>query len=336
MILVTGGTGYIGSHVVVELLQAGQDVVVLDNLSNSCPSVIHRIEKITRRGVTFFEGDVCDRGLLTDIFGRHGVSAVIHCAGLKAVSESVRKPLEYYENNVYGTLSLCAAMQAANVKKLVFSSSATVYGEEASTPYVETMPRGVATSPYGTSKGMVEKVLEDLSASDAQWSISILRYFNPVGAHPSGLIGEAPQGIPNNLMPYIAQVAAGSLSELSIYGSDYPTEDGTCVRDYLHVVDLAQGHSKALTHLQHGVHHYNLGTGQGVSVLEMVESFMAATGVKVPYRFAPRREGDLPAFWASANKACQDLGWRAEMSLTDMMIDTWRWQQNATQDTATS
>lgn len=330
MILLTGGTGYIGSHIAVELLDAGYSVVILDDLSNSVATVIERINTISQQEVTFYQGDVRNAALLAAIFDTHAIEAVIHCAGLKAVGESVSNPLAYYDANVYGTVTLCKAMQQAGVKRLIFSSSATVYGCEAEPPYVETMPRGNSSSPYGTSKAMVEKVLEDLSNSDPEWSISILRYFNPIGAHPSGYIGESPQGVPNNLMPYISQVAAGVLPQLLIYGDDYPTEDGTCVRDYLHVVDLAVGHRMTLPMLrQPGVHYYNLGTGKGVSVKEMVDAFVQATGVDVAYSFAPRREGDLAAFWASPAKAQQALGWQAKKTLRDMMVDTWRWQRFA-------
>lgn len=335
MILLTGGTGYIGSHIAVELLEAGHQVVLLDDLSNSDRSVVARIESITQLEPLFYQGDVRDSALLATIFNTHQISAVIHCAGLKAVGESVAKPLAYYDANVFGAIALCRAMEQAGVKKLIFSSSATVYGVEAEPPYVETMTRGQCTSPYGTSKAMVEKMLEDLSSSDPHWSITILRYFNPVGAHPSGYIGESPQGIPNNLMPYLGQVAAGVLPELMIYGNDYPTEDGTCVRDYLHVVDLAVGHRMALQALeQPGVSCFNLGAGNGVSVKQMVDTFMEATGVTVPYRFAPRREGDLAAFWASAEKAQRELGWQAEKTLMDMMHDTWRWQQFVAKEVA--
>ena len=326
-VLVTGGAGYIGSHTVVELLESGHDVVVLDNLCNGSAKSLERVEAITGKKVDFVEGDIRDRSGLDKVFADHEIGSVIHFAGLKAVGESVGKPLEYYENNVYGTLTLCQAMAAAGVFRLVFSSSATVYGAEAPVPYLESMSRGSTSNPYGTSKAMVEKVLEDLCVADERWSVALLRYFNPIGAHPSGQIGEDPRGIPNNLMPFIAQVAVGRLKELSIFGDDYPTEDGTCVRDYLHVVDLAKGHLKSLDKLeQPGVHIYNLGTGTGFSVLEMVESFQRVTGVAIPYRFAPRRDGDLPAFWADAAKAQQELGWTAEFSLDEMIADTWRWQ----------
>nr|WP_217806069.1 UDP-glucose 4-epimerase GalE [Halomonas sp. BC1] len=330
MILVTGGTGYIGSHIAVELLKEGYSVVLLDDLSNSVASVVPRIEKITGRAAAFYQGDVRDAALLASIFEQHPIDAVIHCAGLKAVGESVTQPLAYYDTNVHGSIVLCQAMAKAGIKRLIFSSSATVYGVDAIPPYVETMGRGSCTSPYGTSKAMVEQVLEDLCASDPEWSVAILRYFNPIGAHPSGLIGESPQGVPNNLMPYISQVAAGVLPELQVYGNDYPTQDGTCVRDYLHVVDLAAGHRVALKALETpGASHYNLGTGQGVSVKQMIDAFTQATQVPVAFRYAPRRDGDLAAFWASAEKAQQELGWQATQTLDDMMTDTWRWQQHA-------
>lgn len=326
-ILVTGGAGYIGSHTIVELLEAGHEVVVIDNLCNGSEEAIRRIERITGKSVSFVQCDIRDRGGLDAVFKEFDIAAVIHFAGLKAVGESVDKPLEYYENNVHGTLVLCQAMAAAGVHRIIFSSSATVYGIEAPVPYLETMPRGTTSNPYGTSKAMVEKVLEDLAAADERWSVALLRYFNPIGAHPSGLIGEDPQGIPNNLMPFIAQVAVGRRDELTIFGNDYPTEDGTCERDYLHVVDLAVGHLKALKAMEKpGVSVYNLGTGQGISVLEMVKSFTRVTGVEVPFRYGDRRPGDLPAFWADAAKAEQELGWVTEKSLDDMMADTWRWQ----------
>ncbi|WP_404298462.1 UDP-glucose 4-epimerase GalE [Halomonas sp.] len=326
-VLVTGGAGYIGSHTVVELLAAGHRVVVIDNLCNGSPEVLNRIHAITGQQPVFIEGDIRDRVLLDRLFAEHGIDAVIHFAGLKAVGESVACPLTYYENNLYGSMVLCRAMAAAGVRRLVFSSSATVYGEEAAVPYVESMPRGMTSSPYGTSKAMVEKVLEDLCAADQRWSVALMRYFNPIGAHPSGLIGEDPRGIPNNLMPYISQVAVGRLPELSIYGNDYPTADGTCERDYLHVVDLAVGHLKALQILDApGVKTYNLGMGQSVSVLALVNAFIQVTGVEIPYRFVSRRNGDLAAFWADAGKAHQELGWRAERGLEAMMADTWRWQ----------
>ena len=326
-IMVTGGAGYIGSHTVVELAEAGHEVVVVDNLCNGSHEAVRRVERIVGKPVQFVECDIRDRQGLDAVFNQHTIDAVIHFAGLKAVGESVGKPLAYYDNNVNGTLVLCEAMAAAGVYRIIFSSSATVYGSEAPVPYLESMHRGTTSNPYGTSKAMVEKVLEDLAAADERWSVALLRYFNPIGAHPSGLIGEDPQGIPNNLMPFIAQVAVGRRDELTIFGNDYPTKDGTCERDYLHVVDLAVGHLKALKALEvPGVSVYNLGTGQGVSVLEMVNSFTRVTGVEVPHRFGGRRPGDLPAFWADASKAERELGWTTEKNLDDMMADTWRWQ----------
>lgn len=328
-ILVTGGAGYIGSHTVVCLLEAGYSVVVIDNLCNSSAKVFQHIDQILVDDLplSFYQGDICDRDFLDGVFSKHAIDAVIHFAGLKAVGESVQKPLAYYRNNVFGTLELLETMSAANVRQLVFSSSATVYGPDAPVPYVETMPLGLPSSPYGASKAQVERILADLAVADPRWSLSCLRYFNPIGAHPSGLIGEHPQGIPNNLMPYISQVAVGSRSELSIFGNDYDTADGTCIRDYLHVMDLAEGHVMALEQASApGLHIHNLGTGQGVSVLEMVNTFEKETGQKVPYKFAPRREGDLPAFWADASKAENELGWKATRTLADMMTDTWRWQ----------
>ncbi|WP_420554966.1 UDP-glucose 4-epimerase GalE [Neptuniibacter marinus] len=325
-ILVTGGAG---SHATVQLLSVGSNVVVLDNLCNSSDEVFNRIETITGVRPEFIEGDIRDRSCLDRIFSEYAISAVIHFAGLKAVGESTQIPLDYYQNNVCGTLVLCEAMAAAGVKQLVFSSSATVYGEDAPIPYVETMPRGKTSNPYGTSKAMVEQMLTDLCKSDEEWSVALLRYFNPIGAHPSGLIGEDPKGIPNNLMPFISQVAVGKRKELSIFGSDYPTNDGTCERDYLHVVDLADGHLAALSCLDStGVHIFNLGTGKGLSVLDMVNSFVDVTGVDIPYVFADRREGDLPAFWADASKVESELGWKANRTLDQMMEDTWRWQSN--------
>ncbi|SFT81746.1 UDP-glucose 4-epimerase GalE [Halomonas saccharevitans] len=328
-ILVTGGAGYIGSHTVVQLLEEGHEVVVLDNLCNGSREALHRVETIFGKAVGFIEGDVRDRALLDRLFAGHAIEAVIHFAGLKAVGESVEQPLAYYDANVHGSLVLCQAMAAAGVYKLVFSSSATVYGPDAPVPYMETMPRGSTSNPYGSSKAMVEQLLTDLCRADARWSVALLRYFNPIGAHPSGQIGEDPQGIPNNLMPFIAQVAVGRRPELAIFGDDYPTEDGTCVRDYLHVMDLADGHVASLASLEEsGVHIYNLGTGQGVSVLEMVTTFERVSGQRVPYRIDPRREGDLAAFWADASKAERELGWRAERGLEAMLRDTWHWQRN--------
>lgn len=327
VVLVTGGAGYIGSHTVVELLESGHEVVVVDNLCNGSEVALRRAEEITGRSLVFVRADIRDRMAMDAVFAEHHIDAVIHFAGLKAVGESVEKPLAYYENNVNGTLVLCQAMEAAGVRRIVFSSSATVYGSEAPVPYVETTSRGTTSNPYGTSKAMVEKMLEDLVAADSRWSVTLLRYFNPIGAHPSGKMGEDPLGIPNNLMPFIAQVAVGRRDELTIFGDDYPTRDGTCERDYLHVVDLAVGHLKALeARHESGVAIFNLGTGQGVSVLDMVDSFVRVNNVPVPYRAGPRRAGDLPAFWADATKARDELGWVAEKTLDEMMADTWRWQ----------
>ncbi len=326
-ILVTGGAGYIGSHTCLALLQAGYDAVVLDNLCNGSDKALDRVSALSGRSLTFVQGDIKDTALVFRLLMEHRITGVIHFAGLKAVGESVVKPLDYYETNVSGTLSLCRAMQQANVKRLVFSSSATVYGEEAPVPYYEALGRGKTTQPYGTSKAMVEQILEDLHRSDPEWGIAVLRYFNPVGAHPSGLIGEDPRGTPNNLMPYMAQVAAGKREYLSVFGNDYPTPDGTCRRDYLHVVDLADGHLKAIDWLQQpGIDVFNLGTGQAYSVLDMVQAFERAIAGSLPYRIAPRRAGDLPEFWADASKAEKNLGWKAKLGLDQMMADTWRWQ----------
>ncbi len=327
-ILVTGGAGYIGSHTLVELLSAGVGVVVIDNLCNSSEIALQRVEQITGKSVTFYRGDINDAELLAQIFAENSIDAVIHFAGLKAVGESSEKPLEYYQNNVSGSLVLLDAMRAAGVRKLVFSSSATVYGTEAPVPYVETLRTGNTSNPYGTSKWMVEQILKDAAAADGTLSVALLRYFNPVGAHPSGLIGEDPQGIPNNLLPFVAQVAVGKREMLSVFGNDYPTPDGTCLRDYLHVVDLARGHVKALEWLagHTGAEAFNLGTGTALSVLEIVRAFEQASGVSIPYQIAPRRAGDLAAFWADASKAEQELGWTASLGLKDMMVDTWHWQ----------
>lgn len=329
-ILLTGGAGYIGSHAVLELLQSGQQVVVLDNLCNSSAESLKRVEQITGCSVIFHQGDILNRVLLDKIFAEYSVDAVIHFAGLKSVGESVKNPLDYYNNNVSGSISLCQAMAVAGVFRLVFSSSATVYGEPAQIPITEACPTGVLTNPYGRSKFMVERVLQDLVASDSRWSIAILRYFNPVGAHPSGLIGEDPHGVPNNLLPYISQVAIGKLKELLIYGDDYPTPDGTGVRDYIHVVDLAKGHVCALNFInkQPGVHIWNLGTGFGYSVLEMLEAFELAAQRRIPYNIVTRRAGDIAECWSNPAKAYSELGWKAELGLAKMMQDTWRWQLN--------
>ncbi|RUR31320.1 UDP-glucose 4-epimerase GalE [Vreelandella nanhaiensis] len=327
-ILVTGGAGYIGSHTSLALLEAGYEVVVLDSLINASQEAIRRVEEIAGRNLSFIEGDIRDRACLDRLFNEHDIYAVIHFAGLKAVGESVEQPLAYYATNVAGTVTLCQAMQQAGIFRLVFSSSATVYGPDAPVPYQESMPRGRTANPYGTSKSIVEQILEDLVQSDKRWSVALLRYFNPIGAHPSGRLGEDPQGIPNNLMPYIAQVAVGRRPLLTVFGSDYATQDGTCVRDYLHVMDLAEGHVSALGRLTLlGTHIYNLGTGQGLSVLQMVEAFERISERPIPYQFAPRREGDLAAFWADSSKAATELGWQARRGLDDMIADTWRWQR---------
>ncbi|MGL5120530.1 MAG: UDP-glucose 4-epimerase GalE [Plesiomonas shigelloides] len=326
-ILVTGGAGYIGSHTVLELLNSGNDVVIIDNLCNSSRESLRRVEALTGRSVTFYEADVCDRCALQTIFAQHAIDAVIHFAGLKAVGESTQIPLKYYQNNIAATLVLCEEMERAGVFRLVFSSSATVYGDPHTVPIQEHFPTS-ATNPYGRSKLMVEEMLRDIVAADPRWSVVLLRYFNPVGAHISGQIGEDPNGIPNNLLPYIAQVAIGRLKQLSVFGNDYPTPDGTGVRDYIHVVDLSLGHLKALQYIadRHGVFTFNLGTGQGYSVLEMVKAFEQASGRAVPYQVVARRPGDIAVCYAEPDLAAQELGWRAERGLPEMMADTWRWQ----------
>ena len=327
-ILVTGGAGFIGSHTVVELIQAGHSPVIVDNLCNASPQVIDRIAEITGHTPAFYQGDIRDRGLLRRIFAEHPIQSVIHFAALKAVGESVKKPLEYYSNNVSGSLILLEEMQRAGVKSIVFSSSATVYGDPDTVPITETAPLGKATNPYGASKQMMERMMADLHTADPEWSVILLRYFNPIGAHPSGRIGEQPNGIPNNLLPYVCQVAAGKLAELSVFGDDYTTPDGTGVRDYIHVVDLALGHVAALDKKSReaGVHIYNLGTGKGSSVLEIIRAFEAASGKKIPYAVKPRRAGDIAECYADPTRAAAELGWYAERSLDDMMRDSWRWQ----------
>ncbi|MES2159789.1 MAG: UDP-glucose 4-epimerase GalE [Pseudomonadota bacterium] len=331
-ILVTGGMGYIGSHTVVELLAAGHEVVALDNLSNAKASVQQRVERIAGKPFTLVEADVRDRAAVAAVFAAHRIDTVIHFAGLKAVGESVEQPLRYYDNNVTGSLVLFECMAEAGVKSLVFSSSATVYGDPASVPIFESFPLS-ATNPYGRSKLMIEDMLRDLQRADPSWRIALLRYFNPVGAHESGLIGEEPNGIPNNLMPYIAQVADGSRERLSVYGSDYPTPDGTGLRDYIHVVDLAQGHLATLAKLatEVGIFTYNLGTGRGHSVLDMVRAFEAASGRPVPYQLVARRPGDIAACYADAGLAQRELGWTAQRNVEQMCVDTWRWQATPTE-----
>ena len=328
-ILVTGGAGYIGSHTLIELIAAGFTPVVYDNLSNSSPASLARVQQIVGQSIEFIEGDILDTQLLAKTFAAHDFTAVIHFAGLKAVGESVAKPLWYYQNNVAGTLNLLDAMTSAQVKNLIFSSSATVYGDPEALPIVESSPRS-ATNPYGQSKLMIEHMLEDLAKADNHWQLISLRYFNPIGAHHTGTIGENPNGIPNNLMPYVSQVAVGKLPQLSVFGNDYDTVDGTGVRDYIHVVDLAKGHVAALQYLEHqtqlGFEPINLGTGKGTSVLELVNAFIKTTGQPVPYSIAPRRPGDIASCYASSDKAKHLLGWQAEFDIERMCTDTWRWQ----------
>ncbi|QYK00252.1 UDP-glucose 4-epimerase GalE [Shewanella psychrotolerans] len=328
-ILVTGGAGYIGSHTVVELLNDNQEVIIIDNLSNSSVKALARVEAITQKKVTFYQGDVLNKAFLQKVFTDHVIESVIHFAGLKAVGESVAQPLRYYENNVTGTLILCQVMAEFDVKNLVFSSSATVYGDPATLPITEDFPTG-ATNPYGQSKLMVEHILSDLHNSDPTWNIARLRYFNPVGAHESGLIGEDPNDIPNNLMPFIAQVAVGKRDALSVFGNDYDTHDGTGVRDYIHVVDLAKGHLKALEKLNtgSGLVTYNLGTGQGCSVLDMVKAFEKACGHSIKYQVAPRRPGDIAACYANPDKAQTELNWQATHTIEDMANSSWHWQSS--------
>lgn len=327
-VLLAGGAGYIGSHTAVELLNAGHQVVIVDDYSNSSPEAVHRVEKITGKSINSYEADVKDKEKMRHIFSENHIDCVIHFAGLKAVGESVRLPLKYYRNNIDTTLTLLECMEEAGVNQFVFSSSATVYGEENEPPYVETMHRGRCSNPYGWTKVMMEQILEDAAKANPKLSVILLRYFNPIGAHESGLIGEDPQGIPNNLMPYIAQVAVGRRDHLTVFGGDYPTPDGTCLRDYIHVMDLANGHVKAVEYAANhkGVEVFNLGTGTPYSVLDIIHAFEKATGVKVKYEIGPRRAGDLPKFWADSTKAQKVLGWHAERTLEDMCRDTWNWQ----------
>lgn len=329
-ILVTGGAGFIGSHTVVELQQAGYDVIVLDNLSNSSEKSLERVEKITGKKVPFYKADILDRDALENILSQNHVDAVIHFAGLKAVGESVQKPWEYYENNIAGTLTLVDVMRKHGVKNIIFSSSATVYGDPAFIPITEECPKGQCTNPYGWTKSMLEQVLSDIQKADPEWNVILLRYFNPIGAHKSGTIGENPNGIPNNLMPYVTQVAVGKLKELGVFGNDYNTHDGTGVRDYIHVVDLAKGHVKALKKIEEkaGLNIYNLGTGVGYSVLDIVKNFEEATGVKIPYVIKERRAGDIDACYADPAKAKEELGWEAAYGIKEMCEDAWRWQKN--------
>ena len=334
-ILVTGGAGYIGSHTQVVLLEAGHEVVCLDNLSNSSPKAQERVEALTGKKVPFYAADVRDRAALERVFSEHRFDCVIHFAGLKAVGESVAKPWEYYENNIGGTLTLTDVMRKHGCKRIIFSSSATVYGDPAEIPITENCPKGRCTNPYGWTKWMQEEILRDLHTADVRngdkdpWRVVILRYFNPIGAHPSGLLGEDPNGVPNNLMPYITQVAVGKLEKLHVFGKDYDTPDGTGVRDYIHVMDLARGHAAALQAIEAGgVEVFNLGTGRGYSVLEIVAAFEAASGVKIPYVVDPRRPGDIAVCYADPAKAERALGWRAEKDIADMCRDSWNWQKN--------
>lgn len=329
-VLVTGGAGYIGSHTVVELQNAGYDVVVLDNLSNASEKALDRVSKITGKPVKFYKADILDRDALNDIFDKETIESCIHFAGLKAVGESVVKPWEYYENNIAGTLTLIDVMRKHNVKNIIFSSSATVYGDPAQIPITEECPKGQCTNPYGWTKSMLEQVLTDIQKADPEWNVMLLRYFNPIGAHKSGTIGENPNGIPNNLMPYITQVAVGKLMELGVFGNDYDTPDGTGVRDYIHVVDLAVGHVKALKKIEEkaGLCIYNLGTGHGYSVLDIVKNFEAANDIKIPYVIKDRRPGDIATCYCNPGKAERELGWKAQYGIKEMCADSWRWQKN--------
>ena len=327
-VLVTGGAGFIGSHTSIELLNAGYDIIILDNFVNSKPESLKRIKELTGKDFKFYQADIRNEEAMTKVFAENKIDAVIHFAGLKSVPQSVKEPLNYYDNNIAGTVCLCRVMDKAGCKKLVFSSSATVYGSKNPSPLREDMPTGGTTNPYGTTKYFIEQILQDLCISDSEWGVSILRYFNPIGAHKSGRIGEDPNGIPGNLMPYITQVAIGKLECLNVCGNDYPTPDGTGVRDYIHVVDLALGHIKALDRLLKvkGCEVYNLGTGKGYSVLDVVKAFEKASGIKINYRIAPRRAGDVACCYADATKAKEVLGWQAQYDIDDMCADSWRWQ----------
>jgi UDP-glucose 4-epimerase len=329
-ILVTGGAGFIGSHTCVELSEAGYDVVVVDNLSNSSKESIHRVEQITGKKIKFYEADIADRKIMNQIFEENDIFGVIHFAGLKAVGESVQKPLEYYKNNISGTLEMCDVMRNHGVKNIIFSSSATVYGEPEIIPITEECPKGQCTNPYGWTKSMLEQILTDIQKADNEWNVILLRYFNPIGAHKSGLIGEDPNGIPNNLMPYITKVATGQLPRVNVFGNDYPTPDGTGVRDYIHVVDLAVGHVNAVEKIKEnpGVKIYNLGTGKGYSVLEVIENFSKASGIDIPYVIAERRAGDIAECYSDASLAKKELGWEAKYGIREMCADSWNWQKN--------
>ena len=328
-ILVTGGAGFIGSHTCVELLDSGYEVVVVDNLCNSSKESLKRVEKITGKSVKFYEADIADKDAMNKVFEENDISCVIHFAGLKAVGESVQKPLEYYQNNISGTLNMCEVMRNHGVKNIIFSSSATVYGDPASVPITEKFPKGQCTNPYGWTKSMLEQILTDIQFADKEWNVILLRYFNPIGAHKSGLIGEDPNGIPNNLMPYVMKVAIGQLPQVNVFGNDYPTPDGTGVRDYIHVVDLAKGHVKAIEKIEEnpGVKIYNLGTGKGYSVLDVINNVSKAVGKEIPYVIAERRAGDIAECYADPALAKEELGWEAQYGIKEMCEDSWNWQQ---------
>ena len=328
-ILVTGGAGFIGSHTCVELLDSGYEVVVVDNLCNSSKESLKRVEKITGKSVKFYEADIADKDAMNKVFEENDISCVIHFAGLKAVGESVQKPLEYYQNNISGTLNMCEVMRNHGVKNIIFSSSATVYGDPASVPITEKFPKGQCTNPYGWTKSMLEQILTDIQFADKEWNVILLRYFNPIGAHKSGLIGEDPNGIPNNLMPYVMKVAIGQLPQVNVFGNDYPTPDGTGVRDYIHVVDLAKGHVKAIEKIEEnpGVRIYNLGTGKGYSVLDVINNVSKAVGKEIPYVIAERRAGDIAECYADPALAKEELGWEAQYGMKEMCEDSWNWQQ---------
>ena len=328
-ILVTGGAGFIGSHTCVELLDSGYEVVVVDNLCNSSKESLKRVEKITGKSVKFYEADIADKDAMNKVFEENDISCVIHFAGLKAVGESVQKPLEYYQNNISGTLNMCEVMRNHGVKNIIFSSSATVYGDPASVPITEKFPKGQCTNPYGWTKSMLEQILTDIQFADKEWNVILLRYFNPIGAHKSGLIGEDPNGIPNNLMPYVMKVAIGQLPQVNVFGNDYPTPDGTGVRDYIHVVDLAKGHVKAIEKIEEnpGVKIYNLGTGKGYSVLDVINNVSKAVEKEIPYVIAERRAGDIAECYADPALAKEELGWEAQYGMKEMCEDSWNWQQ---------
>jgi len=330
MLLVTGGAGFIASHTIISLLENGYEVVAVDNFTNSNRSCIKRIEEITKKKIYFIQGDIRDKSVLDMVFSKYSIESVLHFAGLKAVGESIKYPLNYYDNNVNGSLNLFKTMAEHGVFRVIFSSSATVYGPPTELPITEAHPTTVPQNPYGRSKLIVEQMLQDMAVSGDHWSIALLRYFNPIGAHESGLLGEAPNGVPNNLLPYLSQVAIGKLKQLSVFGNNYPTHDGTCIRDYIHVVDLAQAHAKALKYLENntGIHTWNLGTGIGYSVMQIINAFEKATGISIPYQVVDRRPGDISECWACPSKAEKELGWKAKHDLHTMVTDTWRWQKN--------